>query len=210
MVPLSHLAAFAVTALIIIVIPGPSVLFVIGRSLSLGRRGGMMSVLGNTLGMLPQIAAVSLGIGAVVAESVLLFQILKLAGAGYLVYLGIQAIRHRHDLATVEPSTPRSAGRLIRQGFLVGVTNPKSIVLFVAVLPQFTDRSAGSLPLQLAVLGLMVVTIGTVNDTLWAMAAATARQWFARSKERIAHLGATGGVMMIGLGATLAFTGAKE
>src|ERR1044071_1091772 len=138
MLPLSHLAAFAVTALIIIAIPGPSVLFVIGRSLSLGRRGGLMSVLGNTLGMLPQIAAVSLGIGAAVAESVLLFQLLKLAGAGYLVYLGIQAIRHRHTMTAVEPSTPQPAARLIRQGFLVGLTNPKSIVLFVAVLPQFT------------------------------------------------------------------------
>ncbi|MFG1920332.1 LysE family translocator [Cryptosporangium sp. NPDC048952] len=210
MVPMSHLAAFAVTALIIILIPGPSVLFVIGRSLSLGRRGGLMSVLGNTLGMLPQIAAVSLGVGAVVAESVVLFQLLKLAGAGYLIYLGVQAIRHRNDVTTTEPLTPQPTGRLIRQGFLVGVTNPKSIVLFAAVLPQFTDHSAGSVPLQIAVLGLMVVVIGCVNDTLWAVAAATARQWFARSKDRISRLGAAGGVMMIGLGATLALTGAKE
>lgn len=210
MVPLSHLAAFAVTALIIIAIPGPSVLFVIGRSLSLGRRGGLMSVLGNTLGMLPQIAAVSLGIGAVVAESVLLFQLLKLAGAGYLIYLGIQAIRHRHTMVEAAPSEPQAARRLIWQGFVVGFTNPKSIVFFVAVLPQFADPAAGKLPMQLVALGLIVVVIGLVNDSLWVVAASTARQWFARSKERIARLGAGGGVMMIGLGATLALTGAKE
>ncbi|GAA3387161.1 LysE family translocator [Cryptosporangium minutisporangium] len=210
MPPPSHLLAFTVTALIIVAIPGPSVLFVIGRSLSLGRRGGLMSVLGNTLGMLPQIVAVSLGVGAVVAKSVLLFQLLKFAGAAYLVYLGVQAIRHRRSAAEAEPAQPQSARRLIWQGFVVGLTNPKSIVFFVAVLPQFADHSAGQLPLQLAVLGVIVATIGLVHDSLWAMAAATARQWFARSKDRLARLGATGGVMMIGLGATLALTGAKE
>jgi len=210
MLPLSHVAAFTLAALIIIAIPGPSVLFVIGRSLSLGRRGGLMSVLGNTLRMVPQLAAVSLGIGAVVAESVLLFQLLKLAGAAYLVYLGVQAIRHRRTVTTLEPTAPRASGWLIREGFLVGLTNPKSIVFFVAVLPQFAEPAAGHLPLQLATLGLIVITIGAVNDSLWAVAAAAARQWFARSKERIARLGAAGGVMMIGLGATLAATGAKD
>jgi threonine/homoserine/homoserine lactone efflux protein len=210
MIPLSHLATFTLAALILIAIPGPSVLFVIGRSLSLGRRGGLMSVLGNTLGILPQIAAVSLGVGAIVAESVVLFQVLKLAGAAYLVYLGVQAIRHRRTVATAEPIARQSSGRLIREGFLVGLTNPKSIVFFVAVLPQFTDRSAGNLPLQLATLGLIAMVIGLANDSLWAFAASAARQWFARSKERLARLGAAGGVMMIGLGATLALTGAKE
>ncbi|SHN06178.1 LysE family translocator [Cryptosporangium aurantiacum] len=210
MLPLSHLVAFTLTALIIIAIPGPSVLFVIGRSLSLGRRGGLMSVAGNTLGMVPQVVAVSLGVGAVVAKSILLFQLLKLAGAAYLVYLGIQAIRHRHAMTNAEPSESQSARRLIWQGFVVGITNPKSIVFFVAVLPQFADPSSGNMPLQLAILGLIVTTIGLVHDSLWAMAAATARRWFARSKDRVARLGATGGVMMIGLGATLALTGAKE
>jgi threonine/homoserine/homoserine lactone efflux protein len=209
-VPLSHLTAFVVTALIIIAVPGPSVLFVIGRSLSLGRRGGLMSVVGNTLGIVPQLAAAALGVGVVVAKSVLLFQLLKLAGAAYLVYLGVQAIRHRHTKVEVAPSEPRATRRLIGQGFVVGLTNPKSIVLFVAVLPQFADPSAGNLPLQIVILGLTVVMIGMVNDCLWVVAASAARQWFAQSKERIARLGATGGVMMIGLGATLALTGAKE
>ena len=180
-VPLSHVAAFVVTALILIAVPGPSVLFVIGRSLSLGRRGGLMSVVGNTLGILPQLAAVALGVGAVVAKSVLLFQLVKLAGAAYLVYLGVQAIRHRHTMVEVAPSEPRATRRLIGQGFLVGLTNPKSIVFFVAVLPQFADPSTGNLPLQLIALGLIVVMIGLVTDTLWVVAASTARQWFAHS-----------------------------
>ncbi|MFI5955774.1 LysE family translocator [Cryptosporangium sp. NPDC051539] len=210
MLPLSHLAAFALTTVIIVAIPGPSTLFVIGRSLSLGRRGGLMSVLGNTLGMLPQVAAVSLGVGAIVAESIVLFRILKFAGAAYLVYLGVQAIRHRHAVTEVASAEPQPAGRLIRQGFVVGITNPKSIVFFGAVLPQFADHSAGHLPLQLMLLGLTVITIGLVNDTLYALAASTARRWFARSAERLARLGATGGVMMIGLGATLALTGTKD
>jgi threonine/homoserine/homoserine lactone efflux protein len=210
MVPLSHLAAFAVTAVVIIAVPGPSVLFVIGRSLSLGRRGGLMSVLGNTLGMLPQIAAVALGVGTVIAQSVVLFQVLKLAGAGYLVYLGVKAIRHRRESTAAEPAADQPAGRLIRQGFMVGLTNPKSIVFFVAVLPQFTDQAAGAIPLQLATLGLMMATFGLLHDSVWALVAGSARQWFARSKQRMSRLGATGGVMMIGLGATLALSGARD
>lgn len=137
--------AFALAAFALIMLPGPSVLFVVGRSLALGPRGGILSVLGNSLGMLPAIAGVALGIGAIVAESVVVFTIIKFLGAAYLIYLGVQAIRHRHSRAEVSPeSTVRpSAFRLIREGFLVGISNPKTIVFFVAVLPQFVDYDAG-------------------------------------------------------------------
>ncbi|MET0693962.1 MAG: LysE family translocator [Propionibacteriaceae bacterium] len=211
MPPLTNLLAFAATAFVIIVIPGPSVLFVVGRSLSLGRRGGVLSAVGNAAGMVPPLLAVSLGVGALLAQSVVIFQTVKLAGAGYLVYLGVQAIRHRR---VVQPelslSSHESRGRLIRQGFLVGVTNPKSIVFFVAVLPQFAEPAAGSLPLQLAVLGAIQIAIGLITDCLWALTASTARGWFARSPRRMSNLGLTGGVMLIGLGATVAVTGNKS
>lgn len=138
MPPLANLLAFALTALVIVVIPGPSVMFVIGRSLSLGRRGGLLSVVGNALGFIPQVTAVALGIGVVVAQSMVLFSIIKFAGAAYLVYLGVQAIRHRLALVSEE---------------------------------------------------------GGVS---------------ARSPKRMSRMRATGGVMMIGLGGTLAFTGSKS
>jgi threonine/homoserine/homoserine lactone efflux protein len=210
MVPWPNLLAFVVTSALLIMLPGPSVLFVLGRSIALGRRGGLLSVLGNALGMLPAIAAVSLGIGALVAESVVIFTIVKVIGAGYLVFLGIQAIRHRKTRAMPDPSTaPRSALRLIAEGFVVGITNPKTIAFFVAVLPQFVDREAGSIPLQLAQLGLLFFVMALVMDSTWALVAGTARNWFGRSPKRVERLGTAGGVMMIGLGGVLLVTGSK-
>ena len=136
MVPASNLWAFVLASVVLIVIPGPSVLFVIGRSLALGRMGGLLSVVGNAIGMLPLVAAVALGVGTVVAQSVLLFTGIKVAGALYLVYLGVQAIRHRADAAAAVTGelAPRSPWRLLGEGFVVGVTNPKTIAFFVAVL----------------------------------------------------------------------------
>lgn len=207
------LAAFAIAALVLIVIPGPSVLFVIGRSLSYGRMGGLLSVIGNGIGTLLLVAAVALGVGTIVAQSMVLFTIIKLLGAAYLVYLGVQAIRHRNDGSVTDGSDtahrPLRAGVMLWQGFVVGVTNPKTIVFFVAVLPQFVNFAAGNLPLQMAVLGLLAVTIGVVCDALWALLAGSARQWFARSPRRMSGIRASGGALMVGLGAGLALTGNK-
>jgi threonine/homoserine/homoserine lactone efflux protein len=212
MVPPSSLLGFALASLALIVIPGPSVLFVIGRSLALGRAGGLLSVVGNALGMLPLVAAVALGVGAVVAQSVVVFTIIKFAGAAYLVYLGVQAIRHRRHTAVTHEAVPprRSRLRILSEGFVVGITNPKSLVFFVAVLPQFVDYSAGSIPLQMMELGLVFLVLALACDSVWALVAGTARTWFARSPKRVERLGATGGVMMIGLGGVLALTGGKH
>lgn len=210
MVPFDSLVAFVIASVVIIVIPGPSVLFVIGRSLALGRRAGVLSVVGNALGTVPAVLAVAFGVGAIVASSVAAFTVIKILGAAYLVWLGIQAIRHRHDHQTAEARMPASAGKLLRQGFIVGVTNPKTIAFFVAVLPQFVTPSAGPVWAQLLLLGLIFPTLALVCDTGWALAAGTARTWFARSPRRMSTLSGTGGVMMIGLGGTLAFTGAKS
>jgi threonine/homoserine/homoserine lactone efflux protein len=208
MVPAPNLLTFGLASLLLIAVPGPSVLFVIGRTLALGRRGGLLSVLGNALGELIQIAAVALGVGVVLAQSIVLFSVVKFAGAGYLIYLGIQAIRHRGAGPTAaDPSRSASTARILREGFVVGATNPKSIVFFVAVLPQFVDYSAGGIPVQLATLGALFLVIALVSDSGWAMVAGTARRWFASSPRRIAALGTTGGVLMIGLGGTLALVG---
>ncbi|HEY1105913.1 LysE family translocator [Agromyces endophyticus] len=212
MVPASNLWAFVIASVVLIVIPGPSVLFVIGRSLALGRMGGLLSVVGNELGMLPLVAAVALGVGAIVAQSVALFTIIKIAGALYLAYLGIQAIRHRADAsaAVAGKVARRSPWRLLAEGFVVGISNPKTIAFFVAVLPQFVDFHAGSIPLQMAELGVVFVVLALVCDSVWALAAGSARDWFAKSPKRAEHLAATGGVMMIGLGGVLALSGSKH
>ena len=203
MVPAANLLAFALVAIPIILMPGPSVLFVIGRSLSLGRVGGFLSVLGNSLGALVAAVAVALGVGYIVAESVVVFTIVKIAGAAYLIYLGIQAIRHRkaHAASAVDAGAAApSVLTLLVQGFIVGVTNPKTVVFFIAVLPQFVAYEAGGIPLQLLTLGTLFVAVALITDSAWALLAGVARGWFGRSPRRIETLGATGGVMMIGLG----------
>ena len=108
---------------------------------------------------------------------------IKFVGAGYLVYLGIQAIRHRRHTAVTHEATPprRSRWRILSEGFVVGLTNPKSLVFFVAVLPQFVDYRAGAIPLQLFELGLVFLVLALIFDSIWALAAGTARQWFGRS-----------------------------
>ena len=212
MVPVENLWAFVIASVVLILIPGPSVLFVIGRSLALGRLGGLLSVVGNAIGMVPLVAAVALGVGALVAQSVVVFTIIKFAGAAYLVYLGVQAIRHRADAADAVngQAPPRSHWRQLGEGFVVGVTNPKTIAFFVAVLPQFVSFSAGSIPMQLFELGVVFIVLALICDSVWALAASAAREWFARSPRRASHLAATGGVMMIGLGGVLALSGNKH
>lgn len=210
MIPLENLLAFALASALLIMVPGPSVLFVVGRSIALGRRAGILSVVGNTLGTIPAIVAVAFGVGALISASLVAFTVLKLAGATYLVYLGIQAIRHRHDHAAEVPPADASAWRLLRQGFVVGATNPKAIAFFVAVLPQFVAHEAGPAWAQMLVLGLVFQAIALASDSAWAIAAGAARTWFARSPKRMSSLSASGGAMMIGLGGVLAVTGAKE
>ncbi|RKT33215.1 threonine/homoserine/homoserine lactone efflux protein [Microbacterium sp. AG1240] len=210
MPPLENLLAFLVASVVIIVIPGPSVLFVVGRSIALGRRAGVLSVVGNALGTVPAVLAVAFGVGAIVASSVVAFTVIKIVGAIYLVWLGVQAIRHRNAHVQGATGGPRSASTLLRQGFIVGLTNPKTIAFFVAVLPQFVDPTAPAVWAQLLVLGLTFQVLALACDSVWALAAGTARAWFARSPRRIATLSGTGGVMMIGLGGTLALAGAKS
>jgi len=203
------LLAFVVASLVLIAIPGPSVLFTIGRALALGPIGGLLSVLGNALGLLPVIGLVALGVGGIVAQSVVLFTIVKVAGALYLMFLGVQAIRHRRRAAEAAASgaLPRSRWRQLGEGFIVGVTNPKTIAFFVAVLPQFVDLDSGSVPLQMVVLGLIFFVIALASDAAWALVAAAARAWFGKSPKRISALSATGGGLMIGLGGVLLLTG---
>lgn len=210
MITADQVLAFGVAALILIAIPGPSVVFVIGRALSYGRPAALASVFGNGLGLLTVTALVAVGLGVIVQESVEVFMVLKLAGAAYLVWLGIEAFRHRYGYqmaGLVGEKDRMTVRRAMRQGYVVGVTNPKGFVILGAVLPQFVDRGAGHVQLQMLLLGLLAFTIGILSDSLWALLASQLRDWFARSPRRGAAIGATGGLSMIGLGVGLAVTG---
>lgn len=212
MPPTSHLLAFTITAWLLILVPGPSVLFTVSRAIALGRTAGVATVAGNTAGAFLQAVAVAFGVGSLVERSVLLFTVLKLAGAAYLIFLGVQAIRHRRSLgealsATVERKT---TARIVADGFTVGVTNPKVVVFFAAILPQFIDRQSGHVPLQIVVLGAVFAGIALLSDSAWALAAGTARAWFTRSRRRLELVGGTSGLVMIGIGARLALTGRSD
>ncbi|WP_171110338.1 MULTISPECIES: LysE family translocator [Streptomyces] len=213
MVSTDRLVAFAAMSFLLIVVPGPSVLFVIGRALAQGRRAALTTVVGNTLGAYVLVVAVAFGIGAVVERSAVVFLALKLAGAAYLIHLGVRAIRQRHALRAAFGGAAEVAhGRLrtLGEGFAVGVTNPKTIVFFAAVLPQFVDRAQGHVVAQMLLLGLVFNLIAVACDSVWGLAAAGARDWFARSPGRLAAVGGVGGLTMIGLGVTVAATGRKD
>jgi len=164
-----HLLAFLLAGVVLVAIPGPSVLFIVGRALAHGRRAALTSVAGNTTGVVLIVVAVALGGGGV---------------------------------------PPRR--RVFWQGVIVGATNPKVLVLFVALLPQFTDPAAGSPARQMLVLGLLFTFIAATLDSVWGLAAGAARDWFATSPARLRRVGGAGGLMMIGLGTTLALTGRRD
>lgn len=201
--------AFLVASLLFIQVPGPSLLFTIGRALTVGRRDALLSVVGNALGVVGQVLLVAVGLGALVATSAAVYTGVKVAGAAYVVWLGVQAVRHRSDarvaLLAAGPATPPpgSARRSVGTGLVVGLTNPKTLVFFVAFLPQFVDQQAGRTGLQVALLGLAFGVLACCSDSLWALAAGRARAWFARTPSRLDALGAGGGLMMVGLGATM-------
>lgn len=212
MIDTDRLFAVALVALVIIAIPGPSVLFVVGRGVALGRRAAVASALGNDAGLCVQVLAVAFGLGQLVEQSVVVFTVLKLAGACYLVFLGVQAIRHRTALADalgVELVAKR-VRRIVVEGFVVGATNPKGLLLFTAVLPQFIDPSSPNTTAQLLQLSLVCVVIAVLCDCSWALLAGTARAWLGRSRRRLEIMGGAGGMAMIGLGVQVAFTGRKD
>jgi threonine/homoserine/homoserine lactone efflux protein len=212
MLPTARLLAFTVTAFVIILIPGPSVLFAVSRAIVLGRVAGIATVAGNTAGAFTQATAVAFGIGPLIERSVAVFTVLKLAGCCYLVFLGVQAIRHRHSLAESLGAAveQKSVARIVLDGFTVGVTNPKVVIFFSAILPQFVDRQSGHVQLQIIALGAIFAGIALLSDSTWAIAAGTVRAWLARSPRRLTLLGGTGGVAMIAIGARLALTGQHD
>jgi threonine/homoserine/homoserine lactone efflux protein len=199
----SQWVAFLVASILFIQVPGPSLLFTIGRALTVGRREALLSVVGNALGLVAQVALVAVGLGALVAASATAYTGVKLAGAAYVIWLGVQAIRHRADarLAMLAGVQVRR-GHPVRIGFTVGVTNPKTIVFFVAFLPQFAD-AGGPVGVQTLLLGVVFGLLAVVSDSVWALAAGQARRWFARRPRRLDALSATGGVMMLGLGTVM-------
>jgi threonine/homoserine/homoserine lactone efflux protein len=214
MLPTRHFVEFLLTVYVLILIPGPSVLFVVSRGVALGRRAALATVAGNAGGLIFQGTLVTIGVGSIVASSDAVFTTLKLIGAAYLVFLGVKNIRERKALAAAftpaAAAAPKSLRRIVREGFFVGATNPKGVLIFTAVLPQFIDRSQGHDTLQLATLGAICVVIALLSDGAWAIASGTARHWLGRSARRLETMTGVGGAMLVALGVGLAVTGRRN
>ena len=204
----SRLTEYIIAALIIILAPGPSVLFVIARAIAWGRKTAVFTVAGNVLGSFVLSVFVAFGLGPILQRSDLAYAAVQWAGGFFLIYLGIDAIRkrriHATDMANQGDIAP-SIGRSIRDGFWVGGLNPKAIVFYAAVLPQFIDRDRGSITSQLILLGAIFCLLAFICDGSWGLLAGTARQWLATDSSRLEKLRAAGGSIMIILGLSVVY-----
>lgn len=202
MPPIGDLIAFAIASFLIIIIPGPSVLFTIGRGISYGRKAALVNVAGNSVGMFTGSLGVAIGIGTFVQSSDIAYAVVGILGGGYLIYLGYDAYRTRKDVAKalVTKADPKPMGQLFRQGFVVGFLNPKSLVFFAAILPQFVDPSKGQVILQMIFLATIFFVIAVVSDGTWGIVAGTARHWLAGTPTRIEKISGAGGFIIIALG----------
>lgn len=205
MPPIGDVIAFAIASFLIIIIPGPSVLFTIGRGISYGKKAALVNVAGNSVGMFTGSLAVAIGIGTFVQSSDIAYALVGVLGGGYLVYLGYDAIKTRKDVAKalVTKSDPKPTKQLFKQGFVVGFLNPKSLVFFAAILPQFVDRSQGQIILQMIFLATVFFVIAVISDGTWGIVAGTARNWLAETPNRIEKISGAGGLIIIALGVSV-------
>jgi threonine/homoserine/homoserine lactone efflux protein len=204
------LAVFVVAALALLVVPGPAVLYVVARSIHQGRRAGLASVLGIHVGTLVHIAAATAGLSALLVSSSAAFTAVKIAGAVYLVALGLWTLFSRRPETEVALGGERNLRRAFAQGIVVNVLNPKTALFFLAFLPQFVDPDAARPAVQIAVLGLLFVLLGLVTDSLWAIAAGTAGGLLRRSRRFLRTQRYVAGTVYVGLGVATAFAGSAE
>lgn len=194
---------YLIAALVIILAPGPSVLFVIARAIAWGRATAVLTVLGNVLGSFLLSTLVALGVGPILQRFHIAYIAVQWGGGLYLIYLGVEAIRmralHASDMTNQGPVGPTQI-RSVRDGFWVGFLNPKAIVFFAAVLPQFVDIKEKNVTQQLIFLGITFCVIAFISDGAWGVLAGTARAWLAKSNSRLEKLRAGGGTIMILLG----------
>jgi threonine/homoserine/homoserine lactone efflux protein len=200
-VPLQNIVTFIAFALVIIAIPGPSVMFAISRALVLGKRGAVLTVVGNGIGVFGQALAVSIGLGVLIQSNDVLMHVIRLAGAAFLMYLGITAIRHRRDgLDLSAPATVPTSSHILRESIVVGLSNPKTIVFFSAAFPQFVVSGGSPIVWQMIELSVIFVVFGISGDAIYALSAGAARDWFAQSPSRVVTMRTIGGIAMTTLG----------
>ncbi|MGA2095188.1 MAG: LysE family translocator [Candidatus Acidiferrum sp.] len=203
----SQLLFFLSAAALLIVIPGPAVFYIVGRSIGQGRAAGLVSVLGIHVGTLIHVAAAAIGLSALLMSSAFAFSAVKYSGAAYLVYLGVQKLRRRESFE-ISPAEPQTRlRRVFADGIIVNVLNPKTALFFFAFLPQFVNPARGHVPVQIFLLGMVMITIGLASDTVWSLSAGTVAQVFRRNARWMRTERYVSGGILISLGVATALAG---
>lgn len=201
---------FVVAALALLLVPGPAVVYIVARSIHEGRRAGLASVVGIHVGTLVHIAAATLGLSALIVSSAVAFTAVKVAGAIYLVALGLWTLFSRHAEPEVALGGEQNLRRAFAQGIVVNVLNPKTALFFLAFLPQFVDPNAAHPALQIAFLGVLFALLGLVTDSIWALAAGTAGGVLRRSRRFVRTQRYVTGTVYVGLGVATALAGSSS
>ncbi len=209
--PPRDLLLFMTAAIVLLVIPGPAVLYIVARSVDQGRKAGLASCAGITTGGLVHVLAAAFGLSALLVSSAMAYSVVKYAGAAYLVYLGIRKLRERPVAADgmkhVEPAPLR---HVYAQGVLVQALNPKTAIFFFAFLPQFVNPTRGPVTLQFLALGMVFIVMGFISDSLWALTAGSAAGWLQRNRTFLRHQRYVSGTVYIGLGLATAVSGSRH
>ena len=203
MINTQNLTQFILASVAIILVPGPSVMFVIARAVAWGRLTAVLTAVGNALGMLLLSVFIAVGLGPLLQRYGLLLIVVQVLGGMYLIHLGIDAWRHKQehadDMVKIEEVKP-SNYQILRQGFTVGALNPKALVFFSAVFPQFVDPDVGSITIQLLIFGAIFTALALVLDGTWGVLVGSSRDWFVTSRNRLVFLRTVGAVVMMALG----------
>jgi threonine/homoserine/homoserine lactone efflux protein len=198
------LLVFAAAALALIVVPGPAVLYIVSQSIDRGRLAGFVSALGIAVGALVHVGAAAIGLSSILVSSATAFNVVKYAGAAYLIGMGLWTIARRRDVEPADAPSERRLRRRFAQGVVVNILNPKTALFFFAFLPQFVDPEKGAAALQIGVLGLLFVLIAVTSDSLWALAAVTASERLRGSRRFLSVQRYVSGSVFVGLGALTA------
>ena len=205
----SSLLLFTSAALLLLVIPGPAVFYIVGRSIGHGRSAGLVSALGISVGSLVHTAAAAVGLSALLVSSAIAFAVVKYLGAAYLIYLGIQKLRREEPLELSGGAPSVKLSRVFVQGIVVNVLNPKAALFFFAFLPQFVDPGRGNVAGQILFLGVLFALLGVTTDSFWALTAGTVGNMFRRNPRAMRTQHYVSGGMLISLGVATAFAGAS-
>lgn len=198
---------FIGAALLLLVIPGPAVFYILGRSIGHGRSAGLVSALGISVGTLVHTAAAAVGLSALLMSSAIAFGAVKYLGAAYLIYLGVQKLRREESMELQAGAPSIKLRRIFAQGIVVNVLNPKSALFFFAFLPQFVDASRGNVVGQILFLGILFAFLGVLSDSLWAIFAGTLATWLRGNARWMRTQRYVSGGILISLGVATAFAG---